>query len=108
MEKARRVGLEIHPPVEDLDALFDNAERLGVECKGDLTLRLFLSSCRSRVAAAPNMEEGTKKIVDLKDSLNGGDGPMSSWDPPGNCDALRLRKGEKERPDQAPLFSGNA
>jgi hypothetical protein len=63
MEKARNAGLGLNPPL-DVDALFQEAEDLGVECLGDLTARFRLEICRNRVEAARSRGEAARNLED--------------------------------------------
>jgi hypothetical protein len=44
LAKARETASQMKPPV-DFDALLNEADRLDVECKGDLTNRIVLKTC---------------------------------------------------------------
>ena len=55
LAKARETAQQMKPPV-DLDALFTEADRLGVKCEGDLTTRIVIKTCKGNVEIAQSKE----------------------------------------------------
>jgi hypothetical protein len=56
LTKAREVASQMKPPV-DFDALLAEADRLDVECKGDLTKRIVIKTCKGYVETAQIKED---------------------------------------------------
>ncbi|MDL2268608.1 hypothetical protein LJC41_01330 [Desulfosarcina sp. OttesenSCG-928-G17] len=57
--KARETALQMKPPV-DFDFMLDEADRLGVECTGDLTRRSKIWNCSNLVEIAQSKERQAK------------------------------------------------
>ena len=55
LAKAREVALKIKPPV-DFDLMLEEADRYGIECTGDLTRRIIISTCNNKVRSAQHKE----------------------------------------------------
>jgi hypothetical protein len=51
LAKAREAGKQLNPPV-DFDALMSEADKLGVECTGDLTRKARIIICGQRIENA--------------------------------------------------------
>lgn len=62
LAKARKAASEAKDPI-DFDALMDEADRLGVECEGDLTKYSWIKICKINVKGAQARErtEASKK-----------------------------------------------
>lgn len=58
LAKAKETAGQLKPPL-DLDALFDEADRLGVICEGDLSDRVILKTCKLKVERAQIAENTT-------------------------------------------------
>ena len=56
LAKAQEIASQMNPPV-DINTLLDEAERLGVECKGNLTLRPMIKACSNKVETAQMDED---------------------------------------------------
>ena len=56
LAKAREVASKLNPPI-DFDAMIIEADRLGVECEGDLTRRAVIKMCKMDVDTALLDEE---------------------------------------------------
>ena len=55
LAKAREVASQMKPPV-DFDALLAEADRLSVDCEGDLTRRAIIKMCKFDVETAQSKE----------------------------------------------------
>jgi hypothetical protein len=62
LAKAKETASQMNPPI-DVDEMLKEADRLGVECEGDLTLRYKIKMCYLRVDTAQSKEwiEASKK-----------------------------------------------
>lgn len=65
LEKARKTALSLKPPV-DFDELMSEAERLGVDCKGELSHRVVLKTCKLNVESAQSRERQAKLDRDIE------------------------------------------
>jgi hypothetical protein len=55
LTKAREIATQLKPPV-DFDALLDEADRLGVVCEGNLTIRANIRTCINGVKIGQSKE----------------------------------------------------
>jgi hypothetical protein len=55
LAKARETAAQMTPPV-DFDALLDEADRLGVVCEGNLTIKGNIKTCKYRIETAQSKE----------------------------------------------------
>jgi hypothetical protein len=63
LAKARETAALMKPPV-DFDALLDEADRLGVVCEGELTIRANIRTCINGVKIAQSKERQAKLGAD--------------------------------------------
>ena len=56
LAKAQEIASQMNPPV-NINTLLDEAERLGVDCKGNLTLRPMIKACSNKVDTAQMDED---------------------------------------------------
>jgi type I restriction-modification system DNA methylase subunit len=59
LAKAKETALNMNPPI-DVAEMLKEADRLGVECEGDLTLRYKIKMCYLRVDTAQSKERQVK------------------------------------------------
>ncbi|GHU38055.1 hypothetical protein AGMMS50256_36790 [Betaproteobacteria bacterium] len=57
--KAKETASQMKPPV-DFEAMLKEADRLGVECTGDLTRKIKIASCSLKVDTAQSEERQVK------------------------------------------------
>ena len=69
LAKARTSASQLNPPV-DFDALMDEADKLGVKCEGDLTLRYKIKMCSLKVDNAKLDEEYKAMGKEIKRTLD--------------------------------------
>jgi hypothetical protein len=76
LAKARQTAAQMKPPV-DFDVLLEEADRLGVQCEGDLTRKGKIRVCMNYVEIAQSKERQAKieerlkkKIDDLADKAD--------------------------------------
>jgi hypothetical protein len=55
LARARETAQQMKPPV-DFDALLQEADRLGIECEGDLTRRAIIKMCKLDVETSQSKE----------------------------------------------------
>lgn len=68
LAKARKAASEAKHPI-DFDAVMDEADRLGIECEGDLTTWGWIEICRTKVSAAQARERtaaSKKRVVESR------------------------------------------
>jgi hypothetical protein len=59
LAKAREIAAKMNPPV-DFDTMLAEADRLGVECQGNLTIRANIKTCLNNIEIAQSKERVTK------------------------------------------------
>ncbi|GHU32857.1 hypothetical protein FACS189497_14580 [Betaproteobacteria bacterium] len=65
LAKARETASKLNPPV-DFDVLMNEADRLGVECTGDLTRGVRIAICEKKINNAKKQENIDKLEADTK------------------------------------------
>jgi hypothetical protein len=65
LAKAKETARQMKPTV-DLDVLFTEADRLKVECEGDLTTRIVIKTCKLSVETAQSEERQAKIKAERK------------------------------------------
>ncbi|GHU21244.1 hypothetical protein FACS189475_10440 [Betaproteobacteria bacterium] len=73
LAKAKETASQMKPPV-DFEAMLKEADRLGVECQGNLTIRAIIKACLNGIEIAQSKERQAKieerlvkKVNDLAD-----------------------------------------
>jgi hypothetical protein len=67
LAKAKETASKLNPPV-DFDVLMNEADRLGVECTGDLTRKIKIEGCRLKVDTAQSEERQAKLDKEIEAS----------------------------------------
>ncbi len=71
LAKAQEIASQMNPPV-DINTLLDEAERLGVECKGNLTLRPMIKACSNKVETAQmdeDIQASKERVVAIDEDI---------------------------------------